>query len=63
MVCLSGRSSITELARAMGLALFERAIVPVASHQVTPPLVLELWASEVWHYLEISPKKPVVGNY
>ena len=46
----------------MGLALFERAIVPVASHHplwgVTPPLVLELWASEVWHYLEISPKKP-----
>ena len=56
-MCLSGCSSITELARAMGLALFERAIVPVASHH---PLcvVLELWASEVWHYLEISPKKP-----
>ena len=31
-LCLSGCSSITELARAMGLALFERAIVPVASH-------------------------------
>ena len=44
-LCLSGCSSITELARAMGLALFERAIVPVASHPfvgVTPPLVLEL---------------------
>ena len=58
MVCFSGCSSITELARAMGLALFERAVVPVASHHPLWALVLELWASEVWHYLEISPKKP-----
>ena len=42
----------------MGLALFERAIVPVANHHPLWALVLELWASEVWHYLEISPKKP-----
>ena len=45
----------------MGLALFERAIVPVSSYPLCggdTPLVLELWASEVWHYLEISPKQP-----
>ena len=55
-LCLSGvASSITELARTMGLELFERAIVPVSSHLrlwgVTPTLVLELGASKVWHYL------------
>ena len=57
-LCLSGCSSITELARTNGLALFERAIVPVSSYPGDTPLVLELWASEVWHYLEISPKQP-----
>ena len=41
-LCLSRCSSITELhvatCRTMGLALFERAIVPVASHPGDTPL-------------------------
>ena len=52
-VCLSGCSSITEAARIMGLALFERASVSDSSNH---RLVLELWASEVGQYLEIPPK-------
>ena len=60
-VCLSGSSFVTEAARIVGLsALFERADV-CDSNKLLPlwvdtPLGLELWASEVWHYLEISPK-------
>ena len=41
-LCLSGGSSITELARTMVLALFERAIVPVSSYPHCGALVLEL---------------------
>ena len=54
-VCLSGCSSITEVARIMGPALFERASVSDSSNYRLC-LVLEVWASEVWHYLEIPPK-------
>ena len=55
-VCLSGSSSITEAARIVGLsALFERANVCDSNNCFfgLTPLGLELWASEVWHYLEI----------
>ena len=56
-VCLSGCSSITEAARIMGLALFERASVSDSSNHRLWALVLELWASEVGQYLEIPPSQ------
>ena len=60
-LCLSGCSSITELARTMGLGLFERSIAPVSSHLRLWALVLELGASEVWHYLEISGRSSLLS--
>ena len=51
-VCLSGCSSITECTRSMGPApLKDKKSIILAIC-----LVLELWASEVKHYLEIIPK-------
>ena len=52
-VCLSGCSSITECTRIMGPAPPERQNIYNSSNTGDTPLVLELWVSEVRHYLEI----------
>ena len=55
-VCLSGCSSITECTRIMGLAPSEDKKSIILAIPICGALGLELWASEVRHYIEIIPK-------
>ena len=52
-VCLSSCSSISEYTESWNFRLLKGKIILSLFVRMTLPHVLELWASEVWHYLEI----------